>query len=376
MNRSNDIQPPPPSEVGDVPERERERARSREHGVLAGYLLPLWRLSPTWLRWMTLPAAVAIVLAIGASDTSGIRAAIYDLNEFPTTYASADIGTAIGESITERVDWVTETFSAAFIFFDETVEAGIERINTALLSIPWPALVLLLVIISLRVVGRGMAIFVALALGSILALGLWDNTLLTATLILISLVTALIVAIPLGIAAAEYRPIEPPVRWLMDTMQTLPSMVYLVPALAVFGLGNVAGVIATVVFVIPPAFKFVYLGISGVSGASTEASESFGASKLQILLEVKLPLALPNIMGGVSQATMASLSIVIVASLVGAKGLGDVVERSLNWLDSGNAIIAGFAIVVVAVIIDRITEALAQRQYRKYGFEDTGGFNF
>lgn len=338
----------------------------------AWFNVPLWRYIPVWVRWMMIPAAVAIVLAIGADTDSAAGSTIRRVNEFPHGYDAADNGAAIGGQITKWIDWFTDNFDTVFKAFDDAVEAGIERINTVLLALPWPAVILLLTIIGWRLVGWGMGVFTALAAGSIIALGMWDNTMLTVTLISISLATALIIAIPLGIFAAEYKPLEPLTRWVMDTMQTLPSMVYLVPALAMFGLGNVAGVIATVVFIIPPAFKFVYLGISGVPREAVEAAESFGASWFQVLMEVKIPLALPNIMGGVSQATMASLAIIIVASLVGAKGLGDIVERSLTWLDSGTATLAGFAIVIVAVVIDRFAEALAKRRYRKMGLDDTG----
>ena len=337
-----------------------------------GFNVPFLRFVPVWLRWMSIPAVVAVAMALGAGADSDVGSMIQRVNEFPHGYDAADNGAAIGRRITAWIDWITDNFDTVFKAFDDALEAGIERINTLLLALPWPAVILLLTIIGWRLVGWGMGVFTALATGSIIALGMWDNTMLTVTLISISLSTALVIAIPLGIFAAEYRPLEPLTRWVMDTMQTLPSMVYLVPALAMFGLGNVAGVIATVVFIIPPAFKFVYLGIRGVPREAVEAAESFGASWFQVLMEVKIPLALPNIMGGVSQATMASLAIIIVASLVGAKGLGDIVERSLTWLDSGTATLAGFAIVIVAVVIDRFAEALAQRRYRKMGLDDSG----
>lgn len=327
---------------------------------------------PVWLRWMLIPLAVGIVMSVGSFWPSSVWLMIQQINEFPHTYTAVDIGAEVGAAITTRVDWLTATFGEVFIRFDEVVEGGIERVNTLLLALPWPAVLLLLGIAAWRIVGKCMGIFTVLAVGSIIAIGMWDNTMLTLTLILISLTSALALAIPLGILTAEYRPIEPFMRWVMDMAQTLPSMVYLVPVLAIFGLGNVAGVMATVVFVIPHAFKFVYLGISRVPRESVEAAESFGATRFQVLMEVKIPLALPNIMAGVSQATMASLAIVIVASLVGAKGLGDIVERSLSWLDSGTAMLAGFAIVVVAVVIDRIAEALAQRRYRQMGMDDSG----
>ena len=348
------------------------RASGQSASGDGGYVARRLRLVPVWLRWMLVPAVVAITMAVVAGIDSEVGSTVLMVNEYPHGYVAEDTGRAIGERITEWIDWFTANFDTAFKAFADAVESGIGQINTLLLALPWPAVILLLAIIGWRLVGWGMGIFTALATGSIVALGMWDNTMLTVTLISISLVTALIVAIPLGIFAAEYRPLEPLTRWVMDTMQTLPSMVYLVPALAMFGLGNVAGVIATVVFIIPPAFKFVYLGIRGVPREAVEAAESFGASWFQVLMEVKIPLALPNIMGGVSQATMASLAIIIVASLVGAKGLGDIVERSLTWLDSGTATLAGFAIVIVAVVIDRFAEALAQRRYRKMGLDDSG----
>ena len=349
-----------------APTRHDLRRRERRGGVL-GYV-------PTWLLWMLVPLCVALALGLGARAGGSIGTALDTVNEFPHTYAAADIGTAIGSRITSGVNWVTENFEAGFTAFDNTVEAGIERVNTFLLGLPWPALILLIALVAWRVVGPVMGIFTLLASLSIVGIGMWDSTLLTVTLIIVSLTIAIIVAIPLGILAAEVRGIEPAMRTLMDTMQTLPSMVYLVPALAVFGLGNVAGVIATVVFVIPPAFKFVFIGIKGVPHDTADAAESFGASWYQVLVEVKLPLALPSIMAGISQATMASLSIVIVASLVGAKGLGDIVEHSLGWLDPGTAMLAGFAIVIVAVVIDRITESLAKKRYEKLGFDEQGAF--
>ena len=317
---------------------------------------------PSWVRWLLGPLLLSLFLMAG--ELSWIL-------EAPYTFATREFGDDVGERLTGYINTFTTTFSGAFGFIDNTLETLIVWIDSGLLAVPWPATVLFVAIVAWRAVGPKMGVFALVALTSLVMIGLWDPTIETVALMLVALTLSLSIAIPLGIINAENSRVDKWTRPILDIMQTMPSMVYLVPALAVFGLGNVAGVIATAVFAIPPTQKYTTVGLLGVPSNTVEAAESFGASRMQVLFAVKVPLALPSIMAGVSQSTMNALGLVIVASIVGGGGLGELVEQSLTRLDTGQALPAGFAIVLIAVLIDRVSEGLAKKRFRELGLDES-----
>jgi glycine betaine/proline transport system permease protein len=187
--------------------------------------------------------------------------------------------------------------------------------------------------------------------------GLWSKLMQTLALIVIATVLTLLIGIPFGIWMARSRRLRRLLLPVLDIMQTLPTFVYLIPILMLFGLGKVPAIFATVVYALPPLIRLTYLGIRQVDRDVTEAAWSFGATKWQLLIGVQLPLARPSIMAGINQAIMMALSMVVIASMIGARGLGEDVLQGIQTLDTGTGLQAGFAIVILAIVIDRISQA-------------------
>jgi glycine betaine/proline transport system permease protein len=207
-----------------------------------------------------------------------------------------------------------------------------------------------------------LALFTILGLAFILNQGLWEPMIETVVLIVFATAISLAIGVPIGILATQRPWVYPALSPVLDMMQTIPTFVYLVPTLILFGLGLVPGLIATIIFAVPAPIRLTYLGISEVPKALVEAGEAFGCTRWQLLRKVKLPAALPTIMAGVNQCIMLSLSMVVIAALVGASGLGKPVVRSLNQVNVPLGIESGLAIVVVAIILDRML-----RQQRRRG---------
>ena len=199
--------------------------------------------------------------------------------------------------------------------------------------------------------------FVALALLFILDQGYWGATMETLALVASATAVSVVIGVPLGIVAAHRPMVFSVLRPILDIMQTLPTFVYLVPTLVLFGLGVVPGLISTVIFAIPAPIRMTRLGIASVPTPLIEAGEAFGATKRQLLWKVELPYAIPTIMAGINQCIMLSLSMVVIAALVGAGGLGKPVVRALNTVNIAMGFEAGFAIVLLAIVIDRIAKA-------------------
>ena len=193
---------------------------------------------------------------------------------------------------------------------------------------------------------------------------LWDASMETLALIFVSVTISLVIGIPLGVLGSRSSLIDSIMRPILDAMQTMPSFVYLVPGVLFFSLGNVPAVMATVIYAVPPVIRLTNLGIRQVPSETVEAARSFGSTPFQLLTKVQIPMALPTIMAGINQTTMMALAMVVVASLVGAGGLGEAVLRALGRTEAGNSAIAGLAIVVLAIIIDRITQSAARQRQR------------
>ena len=222
------------------------------------------------------------------------------------------------------------------------------------------ALMAIFIAIGLWRVGWRFAIFATCSLLLIYATGFWDQTVVTLGLTLSSTVISLVVGIPLGIWTAKSKLVQTIVRPILDLMQTMPAFVYLIPAAMLFGLGRVPGILSTVIFAMPPAVRLTSLGIKHVNREIVEAGQAFGCTPWQLLYKVQFPNALPSIMQGVNQTIMMALSMVIIASMVGAGGLGNDVLASIQRLDIGLGFESGLSVVLLAIILDRITESFGR----------------
>ena len=275
----------------------------------------------------------------------------------------ADNKIPIGRWGKTAVDWITANLDWFFDGITEGLRVPIEGSVDLLLALP-PFVFILLAAALAWFLQRSwmLALFTVLGLAFILNQGLWEPMIETVVLIVFATAISLAIGVPIGILATQRPWIYPALSPVLDMMQTIPTFVYLVPTLILFGLGLVPGLIATIIFAVPAPIRLTYLGISEVPKALVEAGEAFGCTRWQLLRKVKLPAALPTIMAGVNQCIMLSLSMVVIAALVGASGLGKPVVRSLNQVNVPLGIESGLAIVVVAIILDRML-----RQQRRGG---------
>lgn len=268
----------------------------------------------------------------------------------------------LDEWTASAVDWITATFSWLFEPLGVFLEAVVGALGFILTSPPALVTIAVLTIVAYLMANWRVALFTTLGLLLMISLDLWDATMLTLALILAATIASLIIGIPLGIAAAKSPALQTALRPVLDLMQTMPPFVYLVPFVVVLGIGNPPALISTVVFAMPPAVRLTMLGIQQVPGETVEAAQAFGSTPSQTLFKVELPLSLPTIMAGVNQVIMLSLSMVVIAALSGADGLGAPVVTGLSSLDVGQALVGGLGIVVIAVILDRTTRNLAERE--------------
>ncbi len=261
----------------------------------------------------------------------------------------------IGAWAKSGVDWLTANMGGFFDAVSAVIEATVGAFLWVL-QLPHPLVLIALVAALAYALHRSIALVVFCVLGLFLVinLGFWDETLETLALVLAATATSMVIGVPIGIYAADhpvfYRVLQP----ILDLMQTIPTFVYLIPALILFGLGAVPALIATVVFTIPAPIRLTYLGVSSTPRALIETADAFGASRQMILWKVKFPWAMPQILAGLTQTIMLSLSMVVIAALVGANGLGVPTLRALNQVNIAKGFEVGIAIVIVAILLDRI----------------------
>ena len=259
------------------------------------------------------------------------------------------------------VDWVTETFGWFFDILGAVIQTIVGVLEFALTAPPALVTIAVLAVISFLLANWRVALFTALGLLFTISLDLWGETMLTLALILSATFVSLLIGIPFGVLAAKVQSLQTVIRPVLDLMQTMPPFVYLVPFVVVMGIGNPPALIATVIFAMPPAVRLTMLGIQQVPSETVEAAQAFGATPGQTLFKVELPQALSTIMAGVNQVIMLSLSMVVIAALAGADGLGRPVVVGLSSLDTGQAFVGGLGIVVIAIILDRTTRNIAER---------------
>ena len=282
------------------------------------------------------------------------------LDTFPESW---NLG--LREALNAFKKWVVvnRTTHGIFLFFFEplsdTIDIGLRRVEAALLWLPWPTVILSTFLLAERIKGLGLALLTALCLISMGLLGLWPESMQTLALMVMAVLFTVVLGIPLGIWAARSDYVERALRPLLDAMQTMPAFVYLIPVLLFFGVARVPSVIATVIYALPPIIRLTSLGIRNVSPEVLEAGQAFGSTETQLLRKLQLPLAMPTILVGINQTIMMALSIVVIAALIGAGGLGEVVLKALRRLRVGSALEAGLAIVLMAVLLDRLSAAVA-----------------
>jgi glycine betaine/proline transport system permease protein len=258
------------------------------------------------------------------------------------------------------VDWITDNFDGAFDVLDSAIDLIVGSLEYVLLAAPALLMVAILGVIALLLAGWRVALFTALGLVFVISLDLWAASMETLALVLAATVVALAIGIPIGIIAAKVGAVEAAARPILDIAQTMPAFVYLVPTVVLLGIGAGPALIATVIFAMPPAVRLTMLGIQQVPKDTVEAAHAFGATPWQTLFKVELPLSLKTIMAGVNQVIMLSLSMVVIAGLAGAGGLGEPVVAGLSQLDVGVSFVGGVGIVVIAIMLDRITRAMAR----------------
>jgi glycine betaine/proline transport system permease protein len=259
------------------------------------------------------------------------------------------------------VDWITDTFDGAFDLLDTVIDIVIGSLEFLLLAPPALLMVAILSVIAFFLAGWRVALFTVLGLLFVISLDLWEAAMQTLALVLAATVVALAIGIPIGIVAAKSAAVEGVIRPVLDVAQTMPAFVYLVPIVVLLGIGAGPALIATVIFAMPPAVRLTMLGIQQVPKDTVEAAHAFGATPWQTLFKVELPLSLKTIMAGVNQVIMLSLSMVVIAGLAGAGGLGEPVVTGLSQLNVGISFVGGVGIVVIAIMLDRVTRAMARR---------------
>ncbi|MED3571670.1 ABC transporter permease [Cytobacillus praedii] len=262
----------------------------------------------------------------------------------------------LADWIDSFVDWLTVTFAFLFDAITVSLEGIVEGLFTVLEFIPSYILIILIGFLAWKLSTKGIALFAIIGLFLIDNLGYWEGMLETLSLVLTAVIITVVIGIPMGIWASQKNTVKQIITPILDFMQTMPAFVYLIPAIFFFSIGVVPGVVASVIFAVPPTIRLTILGIQQVPADIIEAAEAFGSTTSQRLLKVQLPLAMPTIMAGVNQSIMLSLSMVVIASMVGSPGLGADVYRAVTQIQIGKGFEAGLAIVVMAIILDRITQ--------------------
>lgn len=258
-------------------------------------------------------------------------------------------------------DWLAQNFGNVFDGVTAGIRTVLDGLETVLIETPWPVVMVVIVVMAWRLAGVRVAIFTAASLIYLAFMGLWKISMITVALIGAGAALCVIFGIPLGIWFGKSRRAYAIAEPVLDFMQTMPAFVYLIPIIAFFGTGKPPGVLATIIFAMPPVIRLTALGMRGVPEATKEAAVAFGCSKWQLLTNVEIPLAMPSIMTGINQTILMSLSMVVIASLIGAEGLGALILEALQYAAKGQGLLGGLAILFCAMVIDRI----AQGMYRK-----------
>lgn len=270
----------------------------------------------------------------------------------------------IGEVIEIAIDWLTENLSGFFNVIKAILEGALNFFEMIFTGIPWFLMIFIIALIGWKVASNKVALFSIIGLSIIVSIDLWTETMETLALVVTATVIALAIGIPLGIWMSNNDKLDRFMRPILDFMQTMPAFVYLIPAVYFFDLGQVPGAVATVIFAMPPVVRLTSLGIRQVPKDVIEAANSFGATYKQKLFKVQIPLAMPTILAGLNQTIMLSLSMVVISAMIGAGGLGNIVLKGISQMKVGDGFEGGLSVVILAMILDRITQALGKNKKR------------
>ena len=323
-----------------------------------------WRIAPaSVLSGVSVRNAVfGVLLILAIAPLTIYRFTVENVPDFLTAFpAVPDHYTDTARWLEAQIDAAANAGSGTFDGIVFGVRSVLDAISLALTGAPWPVVMTVICVVAWRSAGPRVAIFTAAALAYIALLGYWAIAMETVALVGAAVVLCVVMGIPLGIwfgkSERAYKFAEP----VLDLMQTLPAFVYLIPIIAFFGTGNPPGILATIIFGMPPVIRLTALGMRGVPESIKEAASAFGASRSQILKDVELPLALPSIMTGVNQTILMCLSMVVIISLIGGGGLGKVILEALQFAAKGPGLLGGLAILFVAMVIDRIVQGAFRR---------------
>ena len=326
----------------------------QQSGIVFGLLglLAIWPL--TLIRF-----TVANPNELATKLTGGLLGDRISITEFPVGREYFSYLSKKGDA---GFDWLANRFGNVFDGVTAGIRWVLDGLEIVLIQTPWPVVMFVTVVLALRLAGPRVAIFTAASLAYLAFMGLWELSMITVALIGAGAFLCVLIGIPLGIwfgkSKRAYAIAEP----VLDFMQTMPAFVYLIPIIAFFGTGKPPGVLATLIFAMPPVIRLTALGMRGVPESTKEAAIAFGCSKRQLLFSVELPLALPSIMTGINQTILMSLSMVVIASLIGAEGLGALILEALQYAAKGQGLLGGLAILFCAMVIDRIAQGVYRRK--------------
>ena len=339
-------------------------------------LIANWALERRYMRWRADRTSSTGLNIPGIVGSTGLVALSYPLTTFRFTalevprFVSHFPGiqswhTNVSKGLDVGFDTVTEVGKPFFFGITVFLRIILDGLELALVGTPWIVVFVVILAISHRLAGARVAIFTAVALAYIGLFGFWEKSMTTVALLGAAAFMCVAMGIPLGIWCGKSQRAYAAVRPILDFMQTMPAFVYLIPVIAFFGVGKPPGVLATMIFGMPPVVRLTALGVRGVPHSVKEAAVAFGASKKFLLLKVELPLALPSIMTGINQTILMCLSMVVIASLIGAKGLGEDVLSALQYAAEGQGMMAGLAILFCAMVLDRIVQGREQDPKRQ-----------
>ena len=334
---------------------------------LAQGLVANHALSKRYFRWCSDPSLGAGLSVSSAAAMAVYLGAVYGFSSY--RFSSRDVPAwlesfpasrawrrGIESAIDQAFQWMTESWAGLFTGITQGIRVLLDGMETLLVGTPWPVVTGVIVLLAYKVAGARVTVFTAASLAYLGILGFWERSMTTVALLGTAALLCLVVGIPLGIWCARQPRVHAVVRPVLDLMQTMPSFVYLIPVIAFFGIGKPPGILATIVFGMPPVVRLTILGLHGVPSSVREAALAYGASRTQLLLKVELPLAMPSIMTGINQTILMCLSMVVIASLIGAKGLGEEVLDALTYANEGKGVLAGLAILFCAMVLDRIVQ--------------------
>lgn len=271
---------------------------------------------------------------------------------------------SIASYVDTAVDWILSTFKGFFNIINEILFFSFDVTEAVLSFIPWFVMILALVAGIWKLYSLKTGIVLGVILFLIGVFGMWDKMIYTLVIVIISVLISVLIGIPSGIIMSKSKKVEKIMKPLLDAMQTMPSFVYLIPAIMIFGLGKVPAIFATTIYAVPPLIRLTYLGIVGVDKEVKEAGIAFGSTPMQLLFKIEFPQAMPSIMTGLNQTTMMAMSMVVISSMIGAGGIGENVLTAIRRLEIGKGFEAGLVVVFLAIILDRLLQGFANKNIK------------